>query len=318
MDEYLETMDGVLELGVEDRATGAAAVKAEAAATIGESTTGTAEEELLREMNMVSFKVMRKRIKGFAKFVASATEVEQQTRQKIAMMTKCSERQKKLILAPVAKFGRELLERFEEMGGDEWPRSVLRVMRKFGLERGVKRGEEQDRGADGEAQGAAPDGRGERRTCHLLVHLNIVQLQLKTGWESWSEVESLVFLLEWTSDGKINKAMGELVEKLALEVTEVTIVQSRTHCTFDEVQKVTNSWSKTWKTAANVQLVDPMSLIGEKRTPLILAEWKYGSWDRLVKFLTLAIPSHRIMARLLKEADVAEPTTKKHKLANDK
>uniref|UniRef100_A0A8R1IWP7 Uncharacterized protein n=1 Tax=Caenorhabditis japonica TaxID=281687 RepID=A0A8R1IWP7_CAEJA len=76
--------------------------------------------------------------------------------------------------------------------------------------------------------------------------------------------------------------------------------------------------SKTWKTAANVKLVDPMSLIGEKRTPLILAEWKYGSWDRLVEFLTLAIPPHRIMARLLKEADVAEPTTKKHKLANDK
>uniref|UniRef100_A0A8R1HQR1 RNA-directed DNA polymerase n=1 Tax=Caenorhabditis japonica TaxID=281687 RepID=A0A8R1HQR1_CAEJA len=121
MDEFVETMDGVLELGVEDRATGAAA------ATIGESTTGTAEEELLREMDM-----------GFAKFVASATEVEQQTRQKIAMMTKCSERQKELILAPLAKFGRELLERFEEMGGDEWPRSVLRVMRKFGLERGGK------------------------------------------------------------------------------------------------------------------------------------------------------------------------------------
>uniref|UniRef100_A0A8R1DID3 Uncharacterized protein n=1 Tax=Caenorhabditis japonica TaxID=281687 RepID=A0A8R1DID3_CAEJA len=83
MDELVETMDGVLEeLGVEDQATGAAAAKAEVAATIGESTTGTAEEELLREMDMVSFKVIRKGIKGFAKFVASATEVEQQTRQK--------------------------------------------------------------------------------------------------------------------------------------------------------------------------------------------------------------------------------------------
>uniref|UniRef100_A0A8R1I9P9 Uncharacterized protein n=1 Tax=Caenorhabditis japonica TaxID=281687 RepID=A0A8R1I9P9_CAEJA len=112
--------------------------------------------------------------------------------------------------------------------------------------------------------------------------------------------------------------MGELVEELALEVTEVTIVTSRMHCTFDEVQKVPNFWSKTWKTAANGRLVDPMSLIGEKRTPLILVKWKYGSWDRLVEFLTIAIPSHRIMARLLKEVDVAEPTTKKHNLANDK
>uniref|UniRef100_A0A8R1EC46 Uncharacterized protein n=1 Tax=Caenorhabditis japonica TaxID=281687 RepID=A0A8R1EC46_CAEJA len=52
MDQFVE-MDGVLEeLGVEDRATGAAAAKAEVAATIGESTTGTAEEELLREMDM--------------------------------------------------------------------------------------------------------------------------------------------------------------------------------------------------------------------------------------------------------------------------
>uniref|UniRef100_A0A8R1EN83 Uncharacterized protein n=1 Tax=Caenorhabditis japonica TaxID=281687 RepID=A0A8R1EN83_CAEJA len=34
----------------------------------------------------------------------------------------------------------------------------------------------------------------------------------------WSETESVVFMLEWTTDGKINKAMGALVEKLAVEV----------------------------------------------------------------------------------------------------
>uniref|UniRef100_A0A8R1HP30 Integrase n=1 Tax=Caenorhabditis japonica TaxID=281687 RepID=A0A8R1HP30_CAEJA len=155
---------------------------------------------------------------------------------------------------------------------------------------------------------------GIRSRCTLEYRLAAVE-----DWVDkfdWSNTESVVFLVEWTGDEKLNKPLGELVEKLALEVTDVTIVPSRMLCTFDEVQNVTNYWKKTWRTAANVQLVDPMSLIGEKKTPLILSEWKIGSWDRLMEFLKLAVPTHRIMARLLKEADVAEPNSKKHKLAN--
>uniref|UniRef100_A0A8R1HNE6 Integrase catalytic domain-containing protein n=1 Tax=Caenorhabditis japonica TaxID=281687 RepID=A0A8R1HNE6_CAEJA len=126
-------------------------------------------------------------------------------------------------------------------------------------------------------------------------------------------VEDWVDKFDWSNT---ESPLGELVEKLALEVTDVTIVPSRMLCTFDEVQNVTNYWKKTWRTAANVHVVDPMSLIGEKKTPLILSEWKIGSWDRLMEFLKLAVQTHRIMARLLKKADVAEPSSKKHKLAN--
>uniref|UniRef100_A0A8R1IGY5 Uncharacterized protein n=1 Tax=Caenorhabditis japonica TaxID=281687 RepID=A0A8R1IGY5_CAEJA len=98
MDEFMDTMDGVLEdLIEENRRTDAeAAVSGRATRGAGgqkawrmtdESTIGTIEEELQSEDEVMSLKQSR-----------------------------------------------ELLERFEEMGGDQWTRSVLRVMREFGLE----------------------------------------------------------------------------------------------------------------------------------------------------------------------------------------
>uniref|UniRef100_A0A8R1E3Z2 CCHC-type domain-containing protein n=1 Tax=Caenorhabditis japonica TaxID=281687 RepID=A0A8R1E3Z2_CAEJA len=119
MDEFMETMDGVLEELVEENRRTDAEAAVSGRATRGadgqkawrmtdESTIGPLEEELQSE--------------------------DEETRRKIALMTKCSERQKELIMEPFMKFSRELLERFEEMGGDQWARSVLRVMREFGLE----------------------------------------------------------------------------------------------------------------------------------------------------------------------------------------
>uniref|UniRef100_A0A8R1EV92 Uncharacterized protein n=1 Tax=Caenorhabditis japonica TaxID=281687 RepID=A0A8R1EV92_CAEJA len=145
MDEFMETMDGVLEKLVEENRRTDAEAAVSGRATRGaegqkawrmtdESTIGTIEEELQSEDEVMSLKQRRRKIRGFAKFVATTTEVEQETRRKIALMTKCSERQKELIIEPFMKFSRELLERFEEMGGDQWTRSVLRVMREFGLE----------------------------------------------------------------------------------------------------------------------------------------------------------------------------------------
>uniref|UniRef100_A0A8R1EQQ3 Uncharacterized protein n=1 Tax=Caenorhabditis japonica TaxID=281687 RepID=A0A8R1EQQ3_CAEJA len=43
-------------------------------------------------------------------------------------------RQREGIIGPLKKFASELLERFEEMGADRWPQSVLRVMKDFDLE----------------------------------------------------------------------------------------------------------------------------------------------------------------------------------------
>uniref|UniRef100_A0A8R1HL46 CCHC-type domain-containing protein n=1 Tax=Caenorhabditis japonica TaxID=281687 RepID=A0A8R1HL46_CAEJA len=208
MDEFMETMDGVVEeLVVDERRTGTKA----AAATTGESTTGTAEEELLREMDMVSLKVMRKRIKGFAKFVASATEVEQQTREKIVMMTKCSERQKELILAPVAKFGRELLERFEEMGGDEWPRSVLRVMREFGVE-----SVEELREACGQAARFREQGDSKDKLKKKLENQNNERILLQEAWKE--EKKTLMEQMKKLEEQK--KVAEESVERLKKALKE--------------------------------------------------------------------------------------------------
>uniref|UniRef100_A0A8R1HW20 CCHC-type domain-containing protein n=2 Tax=Caenorhabditis japonica TaxID=281687 RepID=A0A8R1HW20_CAEJA len=106
MDEFMETMDGVLEELVEENRRTDAKAAAGGRTTRGadgrkawrmtdESTIGTFEEELQSEDEVMSLKQRRRKIRGFAKFVATATE---------------------------------------EMGGDQWTRLVLRVMREFGLE----------------------------------------------------------------------------------------------------------------------------------------------------------------------------------------
>ncbi|KAF1771164.1 hypothetical protein GCK72_002990 [Caenorhabditis remanei] len=83
----------------------------------------------------MSVKERRKKVKKFTKLIASSVKVEDETRLQLGELTaKCSEQEADAILEPMRIFHRELLEKFEEIGGDEWPRSVIRVMREFKLE----------------------------------------------------------------------------------------------------------------------------------------------------------------------------------------
>uniref|UniRef100_A0A8R1EHV4 RNA-directed DNA polymerase n=1 Tax=Caenorhabditis japonica TaxID=281687 RepID=A0A8R1EHV4_CAEJA len=129
----------------------------------------------------------------------------------------------------------------------------------------------------------------------------------------WTSVEDVVVLAEWTKTASNNELMVKLVEAVAKEVTNVTVVPSRMTCTYDEVPAITEYWIKALKTAANVVLVNPLMLVGEKKAPLILSECKGGSIDRLVEFLEWVLPGHKIVERLSRDADVAEPSAKKHK-----
>uniref|UniRef100_A0A8R1E3A4 RNA-directed DNA polymerase n=1 Tax=Caenorhabditis japonica TaxID=281687 RepID=A0A8R1E3A4_CAEJA len=129
----------------------------------------------------------------------------------------------------------------------------------------------------------------------------------------WTSVEDVVVLAEWTKTASNNELMVKLVEAVAKEVTNVTVVPSRMTCTYDEVPAITEYWIKALKTAANVVLVNPLMLVGEKKAPLILSECKGGSIDRLVEFLEWVLPEHKIVERLSRDAEVAEPSAKKHK-----
>uniref|UniRef100_A0A8R1DNF9 Ras-related protein Rab-28 n=1 Tax=Caenorhabditis japonica TaxID=281687 RepID=A0A8R1DNF9_CAEJA len=120
----------------------------------------------------------------------------------------------------------------------------------------------------------------------------------------WTSVEDVVVLAEWTKTASNNELMVKLVEAVAKEVTNVTVVPSRMTCTYDEVPAITEYRIKALKTAANVVLVNPLMLVGEKKAPLILSECKGGSIDRLVEFLEWVLPGHKIVERLSRDAEI--------------
>uniref|UniRef100_A0A8R1HVX3 Uncharacterized protein n=1 Tax=Caenorhabditis japonica TaxID=281687 RepID=A0A8R1HVX3_CAEJA len=99
-----------------------------------ESVTGGESEERLGAERKVSVRGRRKLVKGFAQWLKTIEQVSEKVERDLVVLTKCTKRQRDGIIAPLKEFASELLERFEEMGADRWPRSVLRVMKDFDLE----------------------------------------------------------------------------------------------------------------------------------------------------------------------------------------
>ncbi|EFO97939.1 hypothetical protein CRE_14995 [Caenorhabditis remanei] len=100
-----------------------------------QSTSKVDDDRMIVVETQMSVKERRKKVKKFTKLIASSVKVEDETRLQLGELTaKCSEQEADAILEPMRIFHRELLEKFEEIGGDEWPRSVIRVMREFKLE----------------------------------------------------------------------------------------------------------------------------------------------------------------------------------------
>ncbi|EFP00120.1 hypothetical protein CRE_19006 [Caenorhabditis remanei] len=100
-----------------------------------QSTSKVDDNRMIVVETQMSVRERRKKVKKFTKLIASSVKVEDETRLQLGELTaKCSEEEADAILEPMRSFHRELLEKFEEIGGDEWPRSVIRVMREFKLE----------------------------------------------------------------------------------------------------------------------------------------------------------------------------------------
>uniref|UniRef100_A0A8R1IAM3 Uncharacterized protein n=1 Tax=Caenorhabditis japonica TaxID=281687 RepID=A0A8R1IAM3_CAEJA len=99
-----------------------------------ESVTGGESEERLGAERKVSVRGRRKLVKGFAQWLKTIGQVSEKVEKDLVVLTKCTKRQREGIIGPLKEFASELLERFEEMGADRWPRSVLRVMKDFDLE----------------------------------------------------------------------------------------------------------------------------------------------------------------------------------------
>ncbi|EFO88798.1 hypothetical protein CRE_06599 [Caenorhabditis remanei] len=100
-----------------------------------QSTSKVDDNRMIVVETQMSVKERRKKVKKFTKLIASSVKVEDETRLQLGELTaKCSEQEADAILEPMRIFHRALLEKFEEIRGDEWPRSVIRVMREFKLE----------------------------------------------------------------------------------------------------------------------------------------------------------------------------------------
>ncbi|EFO87262.1 hypothetical protein CRE_25774 [Caenorhabditis remanei] len=130
-----------------------------------QSTSKVDDNRMIVVETQMSVKERRKKVKNFTKLIASSVKVEDETRLQLGeLTTKCSETEVDAILEPMRSFHRELLEKFEEIGGDEWPRSVIRVMREFKLESVEELREAssaiRDESVDGVLEGGKGDARG--------------------------------------------------------------------------------------------------------------------------------------------------------------
>ncbi|KAF1759751.1 hypothetical protein GCK72_016218 [Caenorhabditis remanei] len=84
------------------------------------STSKVDDDRMIVVETQMSVKERRKKVKKFTKLIASSVKVEDETKLQLGeLTTKCSEQEADAILEPMRIFHRELLEKFEEIGGDE-------------------------------------------------------------------------------------------------------------------------------------------------------------------------------------------------------
>ncbi|EFP10155.1 hypothetical protein CRE_24570 [Caenorhabditis remanei] len=150
-----------------------------------QSTSKVDDDRMIVVETQMSVKERRKKVKKFTKLIASIVKVEDETRLQLGELTaKCSEQEADAILEPMRIFHRELLEKFEEIGGDEWPRSVIRVMREFKLESVEELREACAKAAEGEE--------AEWSVGKVNLELQQVQYEMKVLTECWNEEREML------------------------------------------------------------------------------------------------------------------------------
>ncbi|EFP11409.1 hypothetical protein CRE_09693 [Caenorhabditis remanei] len=150
-----------------------------------QSTSKVDDDRMIVVETQMSVKDRRKKVKNFTKLIASSVKVEDETRLQLGeLTTKCSETEVDAILEPMKSFHRELLEKFEEIGGDKWPRSVIRVMREFELESVAELREACAKAAEGEE--------AEWSVGKVNLELQQVQYEMKVLTECWNEEREML------------------------------------------------------------------------------------------------------------------------------
>ncbi|CCG58587.1 Protein CBG15389 [Caenorhabditis briggsae] len=100
-----------------------------------EARTTTMESWADAMQNQVTLRERKKLVKGYADFIGTSETVVESVREQLGVHSKCSERQKDVIVKPMKEFVSELTKRYNELGSGKWERVVMRIMRQNGLEK---------------------------------------------------------------------------------------------------------------------------------------------------------------------------------------
>ncbi|CAO4387022.1 unnamed protein product [Caenorhabditis nigoni] len=87
------------------------------------------------EAMQVTLRERKTLVKGYADFIGTSETVVESVREQLEVYSKCSERQKDVIVKPMKEFVSELVKRHNELGSGKWERVVMRIMRENGLEK---------------------------------------------------------------------------------------------------------------------------------------------------------------------------------------
>uniref|UniRef100_A0A8R1DMM3 CCHC-type domain-containing protein n=1 Tax=Caenorhabditis japonica TaxID=281687 RepID=A0A8R1DMM3_CAEJA len=242
----------------------------------GTRTSGTKGSELSVEKRHVDVKQRRKLFKNFARFVDTADEVEKKVMENLLSVQSCTERQREMIVGPIEEFRKELWERFEEIGRDKWPRSVLRLMREQklqtveGLREQCERGSLVDRSSTKE---------GEENHQDELIWFKEEKERLEARIQE-CEAEKLRAEKFMRRAQKAVEEERKTTEELSRSLQQATRVLERLRrygginqcfrcggvghvvrqCTSRPVQKV-----DTAKKARKAKMVEPMESLGQRR-----------------------------------------------------
>ncbi|CAP29987.2 Protein CBG10620 [Caenorhabditis briggsae] len=100
-----------------------------------EARTTTMESWADAMQNQVTLRERKKLVKGYADFIGTSETVVESVREQLGVHSKCSERQKDVIVKPMKEFVSELTKRYNELSSGKWERVVMRIMRENGLEK---------------------------------------------------------------------------------------------------------------------------------------------------------------------------------------
>ncbi|CAI2347290.1 unnamed protein product [Caenorhabditis sp. 36 PRJEB53466] len=103
---------------------------------------------------------------------------------------------------------------------------------------------------------------------------------------------------DWNGVEKV--VMAEILELIAKDVKDLSVVPIRMACKFNEVGGITEWWKKRMRTSTNVRFVDPQTPVGPKQLPMVVViPEKFDSAEMMGGYLDSLIPRNAAVEKLM-------------------